>query len=118
MLSSDDVASSNTRIGAAFENGARDRHPLLFASGQFQAPLAHFRLVAFRQLADEGIEVGETNGGGDVSIAGLRVSVAHVLENSVIKQHRILWHDANGAAQGVFADIADIHAADGNADLH
>ena len=50
-LSSAEVASSSSRIGGAFEDGARDGDALLLAAGQFQPALADLGLVALGRAA-------------------------------------------------------------------
>ena len=47
-LSTDEVASSSTRIGGSFRHGARDRDALALAARELLAALADDRVVAVR----------------------------------------------------------------------
>ena len=43
------------------------------------------------------------------------VAIGDVVVDRVIEQHRVLRHDADGAAQARLGDVADVLAVDGDA---
>ena len=66
-LSSAEVASSSSRIGGAFEDGARDRDALLLAAGKLQAALADLGLVALGRDADEIVDLRQSRAASSTS---------------------------------------------------
>ena len=64
--SSEEVASSSTRIGVVGENGAGDGHALALAARELHAALADQSLIGVGQTLDEDIGMGEARGLGDL----------------------------------------------------
>src|SRR6202011_2522033 len=56
------------------QHRTRDRHPLLFAAGQFEPAFAHHRLVTAGQRYDEVMDLGEPGGFLDLLLAASRPS--------------------------------------------
>ena len=73
------VASSRTRMGGLTQQGAGDGDALALAAGQGVAPLAHDRVVAVGELADELVGAGGPGGGLDVGEIGHRLAVGDVV---------------------------------------
>ena len=114
-LSSAEVASSSSRIGGAFEDGAGDRDALLLAAGELQAALADLGLVAVRRHADEAVDLREPRGLLDLGVARLPAAVADVVADGVVEQHGVLRDHADRGAQRLLRHVADVLAVDQDA---
>ena len=57
-------------------------------------------------------DVGGARGFNHFVAAGLGVAVGDVVINAVVEQHGILRHHADGSAQGILRDVADVLAVD------
>ena len=98
-----------------FQHGARDRHPLALATGQLKSTLSHHRLVPIWQAHDELVDVGQPCSFLDFGRARGGTSVADVVVQSVIKQHRVLRDDADGGAKSCLGDISNVLTIDRDA---
>ena len=98
-LSSAEVASSSSRIGGAFEDGAGDGDALLLAAGELQAALADLGLVAVRRQPDEAVDLREPRRLLDLGVGRVPAAVADVVADGVVEQHGVLRHHADGGAQ-------------------
>ena len=58
-------------------------------------------VVAIRQVADEGIRVGQAGGGADFLIGGVQLAVADVIGNGAGEQMGVLEDDAQGPAEAL-----------------
>src|SRR5450830_1160928 len=65
--------------GRVFQQGAGNRHALLFATRQLQAPLTHHGVVAIRQALDEVMDRRGLGRGHDGFTAGARFAVSDVV---------------------------------------
>ena len=99
------------------EDRPGDGHPLLLATGELQAALAHRGLVTVRQAFDEAVDVRGACGGLDLFPRRLGAAVADVVVDAVVEQHRVLRNDADGAAQRGLGQLAQVVAVDGDAPL-
>ena len=99
----------------SFQDGAGDGDALLFATGKLQAALADLGFVALGRQADEIIDLREPRRLFDLGVAGFPAAVADVVADGVVEQHGVLRHHADGRAQRVLRDVADILAVDRNA---
>ena len=97
-----------------FQQGAGNRHALLFAARQFQPALAHARLVTFGQRGDEMVDLGQTGGLLDLGLCRIPAAIADVVADRIIEQHRILRHHADGGAQRHLRDVGDVLSVDGD----
>ena len=98
-LSSAEVASSSTRIGGAFQDGAGDGDALLLAAGQLEAALADLGVVALRRRADEAVDLGVLRRFLDLGVARVPAAVADVVAHGVVEQHGVLRNHADVVAQ-------------------
>ena len=85
--------------GRVLEKGARDADALAFASGQPHAALADLGLVAVGQALDEFVGVGRLGGLDDLLQRRLQAAVPDVVGDRPGKEHRVLGHHADLAAQ-------------------
>ena len=114
-LSSAEVASSRMQDRRRLEDGAGDGDALLLAAGELQAALADLGLVAVGREADEIVDLGEPGRLLDLLVGRLRAAVADVVADGVVEQHGVLRDHADGAAQRLLGDVADVLAVDGDA---
>ncbi len=96
----------------ALQDHARDRDALLLAAREFQAALADRAPVAVGQRGDEIVDARAPRRLGDLVLAGAGAAIADVVADRIVEQHRVLRHDADGAAQAVLAHVAQILAVD------
>src|SRR5690606_8196581 len=101
--------------GRGLQNGAGDGHALLLAAGEFQATLAHGRIKALGQGGDEIANLGHAGGLFNLFAAGAGAAIFDVVANSVVEQHRVLRDHADGRAQALLGDVAQILAINGYA---
>src|SRR3569832_1527104 len=103
------VEDQDARI---FEYHPRDRHALLLAARELEAALTDLRLVALRQGFDEVVDVGHLRRADDLVARGVGPRILNVVIERVVEQHRVLRHDADGGAQALLRDVADVLAVD------
>ena len=96
------------------EQHAGDGHTLFFAARQLQAALAHRRVPALRQRGDEGTQLRRIGGRVDIGGCGIRLAIGHVVAQAVVKEHSVLRHDADRAAQARLRDRSQILTIDGD----
>ena len=101
--------------GRVLQQGACNRHALLFAARQLQATLAHLGGIALRGGLDEVVDARGPGGGLHLGLRGAGAAIGDVVGHRVVEQHRVLRHDADGAAHAVLGDLADVLAGDGDA---
>src|SRR6185437_5064010 len=106
------VEQQHIRIG---QEGASDAQPLFLATAQTHASLSDFGVIAFGKTADEAMGIGRLGGSDDLLHAGLRMAVANVVENAVIKQKACLLTQRKMSSQALLADLAKVAAIDGHA---
>src|SRR5947207_359844 len=82
------------------------------ATSASSAARADGRLVAVRQLRHELMDIGEPCGFLDLLGAGTGPSIGDIVADAVVEQHRVLRHHADGAAEALLRDIADVLAVD------
>ena len=97
------------------QDGARDRHALLLAAGQFQAALAHHRVITLRQRFDEIMDVRGLRGGDDFFARRIGTPVGDVVVDRIVEQHGVLRHDADRGAQAGLRHVAYVLAVDQDA---
>ena len=93
-LSSDDVASSRTRMRGFGEDGAGDRDALALAARQLHAALADDRVVLLLEPLDELVGVRDAADFADLFERRVRTAVADVLGDRAVEQKVVLQHDA------------------------
>ena len=101
--------------GRILEQRAGDGDALFFTAREFQAAFANTRFVAVGQATDEVGELGGGRGGVDQAVGGLGATVLDVVAQAVVEKHGVLRHDADGLAQAVLLQVADVGAIDGDA---
>ena len=97
------------------EDGPGNGHALLLAPGELEPPLPHHRVPALRQALDEVPDMGHGRRPLDLDPRCLRAPVGDVVIKAVVKEHRILGHDADGCPQTVLGHAAQILAIDQDA---
>ena len=85
--------------GRLLQQGARDRHALFFAAGEFQSALAHLRGIAVGQAGDELVQAGEAGRLDHLVLARAGAPVGDVVAQGIVEQDRILGHHADRGAQ-------------------
>ena len=90
------VQNEDARVA---QKHARDGDALLLAAGQPRAALAHERVVAVGQRADELVDVGLARRLLDFGLGGAGAAVGDVLPHRAAEQIHVLLHDADGVAQ-------------------
>src|SRR5262249_32070734 len=98
--------------GGVLDDDARYRNPLALPSGEFHTPLAHQRGVLILDPGDELVSMGLARRIDHLRIAGLEPPVADVLEQTAMKEVRILRYQAQLRVQRVLRHAADIVAVD------
>ena len=92
------------------EDDPRDRKPLLFAAGKLHAAVAHDGVVAFRQPADERVDIGFTASFLDFGLRGIGFGVEQILFDRAVEQVRVLRHHSDVLAQIGQIEFADVDA--------
>ena len=95
-----------------FKYGTRNGNPLLFTTGQLQPAFTHNGVIPLCQFCDEFGEMGQLCRLFDFVTVCIGFCIGDVVAQGFIKQHRILGHDADGLAQTVLCDFADILVVD------
>ena len=100
--STDDVASSSSRMRGIGEQRARQRDALALTARQREALLADDRVVAVREPQDELVRLGRARRGLDLRRRRVGPAERDVGADRVGEQERVLEHDADaaGAATG------------------
>ncbi len=101
--------------GRIFQQGTGNGHALLLSAGQLEAALAHLRLIALGRADDEVVDMRGARHRLYLGRAGAGFAVGDVVANGVVEQHRVLRHDADGAAHTGLRDLGDVLAVDQNA---
>jgi len=105
------IQDQDARIG---QDRPGDGQHLALALAQIPGALGEHRLVAVRQVADEGIGVGHFGGGDDLSVGGVQPPVADVLHDGFREEVGVLEHNAQLAAQIGALHLPDVGAVDGD----
>src|SRR4030095_15526224 len=95
------------------EHGARDRHALLLAARELEAPLADRRLVTLGRTGDEAVNLRELGSGDDLFVGRAGPSVRDVVFDRVVEEDRVLRDDPDRRAQAALLHVADVLAVDG-----
>ncbi len=106
------IQNQNARIG---HHGTRDGGALLLPARQRDAALADHRLVAARKVSNVFVELGHHRCGFESRRGFLRDrrdAECDVVGERVGKQKRLLWHEADHAAQIPQRNVADIAPVD------
>ena len=105
--------------GRVFEQGARNRHALLFATRELQAALAHLGGIALGRGRNKAMNARSPGHGLNLRLGGAGAAIGNVVGHGVVEQHRVLRHDANRFAHTGLRDRADVLPGNGNlAALH
>ena len=83
---------------------------MALAAGETAAPFPHLGGVAGRQIHDEIMGGGNRGGLDDLLAGGLRIGEGDVFFHRAIKEHGVLRHDADLAAQGIELHLGDVDA--------
>ena len=113
-VSSAEVASSSTRIGAFLSSARAIASRCRWPPDSRWPALADHRLVAVRQRDDELVRVGGARRRLDLLRAGAPCddSVRDVVGDRVVEQHRLLRHDADLPPQRGERHVAHVDAVD------
>ena len=87
------------KYGRVFEQGSGNGHALFFSARQLQTALTNHGLVSRRRRADEVVDMGSARCCFHVFQAAAGSAVGNVVLHRIVKQHRVLRHDAYGCAQ-------------------
>ena len=94
-----------------------DGHPLLLPAGEGDPPLPHHGVVPVGELGDGLIHTGHRRGVAQRRLRRVGTGGGNVLPDRSGEQEGLLEHQADLAAQGLPADVPDVHPADGDAPL-
>ena len=94
------------------EEGAGDGDALFLAAGEADAVLAEPGLVALGQLFDRVVDLGGAAGGDDLLEARVRARHAEVVVDGAGEEDGLLRHDAEGLAQLVRREVAQVAAVE------
>ncbi len=92
------------------EDDPGDRKPLLFAAGKLHAAVAHDGVVAFREPADERVDIGFTASFFDFGLRGVGLGVEQILFDSAVEQVSVLRHHSDVLAQIGQIEFSDVDA--------
>jgi hypothetical protein len=104
-----------TRSRAAWrrlEDRAGDRHALLLTAGKLQPAFAHHGPVAVGQAFDEAADLCEPRCLPHLLLGSAGPAVADVISDRVVEEHGILRNHADGGAQALLGDVAQILPVD------
>ena len=97
------------------QHRARDRDALPLPAGEPDAMLADRRVVALRQVADEGVGGGGNRGGLDIGVRRTEPAIGDVGAHRVVEQADLLRDQRDRAAQRGERHRADFLPVDQNA---
>src|SRR5438552_3087219 len=110
-LSSELVASSNNKMGGR-PTIARASATLSLAAREPDAAVAHDRVVAVGELADEAVGVRDLRGADDIGFGEVGAAVRDVLPDARVEQEWLLRHDAEEPPVRLLAQGAQVVAVD------
>ncbi|KAF1730746.1 hypothetical protein CRV24_008816 [Beauveria bassiana] len=90
------------------EQQAAHGQALLLAAGNHEPALADFGVVAVGEARNRVVDAGALRGGHHLRARRVDGAVANVVLDRVVEERRVLRDDANGAAQGVDLDVANV----------
>ena len=105
------IQNQHRRIGTG-STGNVQQLPLALAEAAALA--GEDRLVAVRQMADEGIRARQPGRGLHFLVGGLQTAIADVVRHGAGKEVGILQHHAQRPPQGVLLDVPNIDAVVGD----
>ncbi len=109
------VGSSSSRTGAFFRKRPRQADALLLPAAEPHAALAHLRVVAVGQRADELARLRRRGRGLDRRARRLRPAVGDVLQHRAGQQQRVLQHDGDISQQRLLGHVAHVETVEGHA---
>ena len=110
--STDEVASSSSRIFGSESSAPRERDALALAAREREALLADHGVVAVGQPQDELVRFGRARRGLDLLARRVGPAEADVGGDRVGEEERVLEHHADVAAQRVEVNVANVDAVD------
>ena len=87
---------------------AGDGDQLALALGQAGSVALKDGVITVGEHADEAVGVGQLGGGDAFVIRGVQLAIADVIHNSAGEEVHILQDDAQGLAQVLLVDVADV----------
>ena len=106
------VEDQDARLG---DERAGDREPLALAARQIGAALLDHRVIALRHPRDELVCARHLGGGHDLVDRQRGVGERDVLAHRAVKQHVLLQHHADLAAEPRWVDLRDVDPIDQHA---
>ncbi len=100
-----------------FEDGAGDGQALLLPARELDAALADHGVIAFGQLQDELMGVGDLGGLDHLGLAGVGAAEQDVFADGAMEEEHVLQHDGHLGAQALGLQVAHVMAVDGDAAL-
>ena len=113
--SSEAVGSSMLRIGALRMKARAIPRRWRWPPDKVTASFAYHCIVAGRHLDDELVGVGELRGRQDLLLGRMVAAVGDVLSHRAAKEHSLLQHEADVAADTSHRVLADVAAVDPDA---
>ncbi len=114
-LSSEEVASSSSRIGEILEEGTGNGDTLALAAGQARAALADDGGKARRQRLDEIPAASHLGHALDLGVACVGLAVADIVQNRAMQEADVLRHIGDGTLNAVLRDLRDVLTIDPDA---
>ena len=78
-----------------FQDDARQRHTLLFASAQTVTPLAHDGVITVRQADDKIVNISRTCSRLQLRLGGIQLGVHQVRADGIMEQVGLLGYHAD-----------------------
>lgn len=94
--------------GGICDCGSCDCKELTLTLRKVFAVTGEHGVVAFGQVADEIVRIGEFRSGDDFFIGGIEFAKANVVGNRTREQVRVLQHHCHRATQIVLVDLGDV----------
>ena len=110
--STDDVASSSSRIRGIAQQRPGERDALALAAREREPLLADDGVVAVGQADHELVRLDRARRGFDVGVVGIGPGERDVVADGVGEEERVLEHDADLLAQRRERDVADVDVVD------
>ena len=111
-VSSADVASSSSRIGALRISARANGDTLSLSARQCRPGIADRRVIALRLFENELVGVGKLRRGLDFLVGRLRAAVADIVADRAFEQVRLLRDIGDGVAQRLLRHMGNVLAVD------
>jgi hypothetical protein len=99
-------------VGAHQTSG--DRHSLLLSSAETQSSLPHLCLPLFGEPFNESLDLRHLRSLLDLRERRILPGIADIVEDRVVEQSCVLWHDPNASSQTLLSAVSYVTVSNAN----